>query len=164
MNYFNDNGYDWSFILAPSVDKHEEAKAPLLFSDAIDGSPQPNQEQNESFRTPNSMLLYHSAEKCFGSKCVCCEVQWPNPSTAGSMNTPFEPLSGHDVLKRNGQTLGIVTNIQNIHAMKEYKDKSPDEVRLEDYNIYNNYFVHNKLSSNTNSDAPEPGVNDIQYI
>ena len=45
----------------------------------------------------------------------------------------FVPLAGQDTINKNGSAQTINTNHQCITAMKEYKGKSIEELRFEDY-------------------------------
>jgi nuclear pore complex protein Nup98-Nup96 len=60
-----------------------------------------------------------------------------NPGTAGgaaTQGTPikFNPVTGTDSMAKNGLTQNINTRHQCITCMKEYENKSLEELRLED--------------------------------
>lgn len=45
----------------------------------------------------------------------------------------FNPVTGSDTMVKNGVTQNISTRHHCIMAMKEYENKSLEELRLEDY-------------------------------
>lgn len=54
-------------------------------------------------------------------------------SANGTAIAKFQPHQGTDTLVKNGQTNNIQTRNQCITAMKEYENKSLEELRMEDY-------------------------------
>ncbi|CAG7717020.1 unnamed protein product [Allacma fusca] len=48
---------------------------------------------------------------------------------------PFNPITGNDTMMRNGVASAISTRNQCITCMKEYENKSLEELRLEDYQL-----------------------------
>lgn len=140
-----------SFILVASVDEHEESKVPL--------STQSNEKQHEPVETSKSMRLPHFPEPFSDKKYVRCEVPWENVSTSGTMNTSFAPLSQTDWVSKTSVFQNVTTNFQSINCMKQYENKSPDELRFEDY-IYNKHFPFNE-SKCENINGSDLNVNNI---
>lgn len=58
--------------------------------------------------------------------------QSPLPSV---FSVPFQSFRGNDTIMKNGGSKDIITELQCISAMKEYEDKSLEELRVEFHNI-----------------------------
>ena len=52
---------------------------------------------------------------------------------SGTGGVKFAPVSGSDVMMKNGIQQNITTKHQCITAMKEYDSKSFEELRVDDY-------------------------------
>ncbi|BFZ20336.1 hypothetical protein BsWGS_23375 [Bradybaena similaris] len=59
-------------------------------------------------------------------------VNCANIAVVGT-TVPFNPPNGEDTMMKSGVTMNIITKHQCITAMNEYKDKSLEELRFEDY-------------------------------
>ncbi|KAK7096689.1 nuclear pore complex protein Nup98-Nup96-like [Littorina saxatilis] len=57
----------------------------------------------------------------------------PGTGAAGGTTIKFNPPSGQDTMSKSGVTTNINTRHQCITAMKEYENKSMEELRMEDY-------------------------------
>ncbi|XP_044256345.1 nuclear pore complex protein Nup98-Nup96 isoform X2 [Tribolium madens] len=82
---------------------------------------QPQQQAGSSLFQPNSTMLFGS--NAFG-----------NQQTTGTV-IKFNPVTGTDTMQKNGVTQSISTKHHCITCMKEYENKSLEELRFEDYSV-----------------------------
>lgn len=79
---------------------------------------QPQQQTESSFLQSNSLMLFEN--NSFGNQ------------TPGTV-IKFNPITGTDIRQKSGMTQLINTRHHALTFMKEYKNKSFEELRLEDY-------------------------------
>lgn len=79
---------------------------------------QPQQQAGSSLFQPNSSMLF--GNNSFGNQ------------TTGTV-IKFNPPTGTDTMQKNGVTQSISTKHHSISCMKEYENKSYEELRFEDY-------------------------------
>jgi len=63
------------------------------------------------------------------------QIQTSTFASASGTPTPFNPLRGNDFQMENGLATPVSTRFQSISCMKEYENKSLEELRYEDYQL-----------------------------
>lgn len=92
-----------------------QAAQPNLF-----GQAQPQQQQAASIFQPTTSNLF-GASGAFGQQ------------SSGTGTVKFNPVTGTDTMMKSGVATSINTKHHSITCMKEYENKSFEELRFEDY-------------------------------
>lgn len=119
------------------------------------GAPKPagfgfNTNQTSLFGQPTSTSTANTGFGAFGSTATSAFAQPQMMTQTGTAIAKYQPHSGMDTLMKNGQSNNVQTKQHCITAMKEYENKSFEELRLEDY-------AANRKGPQAGSVGPQPG-------
>nr|XP_045624502.1 nuclear pore complex protein Nup98-Nup96-like isoform X1 [Procambarus clarkii]XP_045624503.1 nuclear pore complex protein Nup98-Nup96-like isoform X1 [Procambarus clarkii]XP_045624504.1 nuclear pore complex protein Nup98-Nup96-like isoform X1 [Procambarus clarkii]XP_045624506.1 nuclear pore complex protein Nup98-Nup96-like isoform X1 [Procambarus clarkii]XP_045624507.1 nuclear pore complex protein Nup98-Nup96-like isoform X1 [Procambarus clarkii]XP_045624508.1 nuclear pore complex protein N len=77
--------------------------------------------------------LFSSTQPATGGGLFSTGVGFGGTGGVSGTTVKYEPVTGSDTMTRNGVSTSIRTKIEVISTMKEYENKSLEELRVEDY-------------------------------